>query len=174
MNAIAWLAGANITEGCNPPQNHRFCPTAPVTRGEMAVFLSRGFGLPPTGTDFFNDDTGLFYEGAANRLRAAGLTVGCGSGRYCGEDDISRGEMAAMLARALRLPATGSDRFVDDEGSVFENAINKIAVAGITSRLQSPVQQPVLPDSWRLQRRDGRLHQASSGVLRKVRAAALH
>ena len=71
--------------------------------------------------------SGLFYEDAANRLRAAGLTVGCGSRRYCGEEEISGSEMAAMLARALRLPATGSDRFVDDEGSIFENAINKIA-----------------------------------------------
>jgi subtilisin family serine protease len=138
VNAIAWLAGVNVTEGCNPPHNHLFCPAAKVTRGEMAVFLSRGFGLPPTGSDFFSDDNGLFYEGAANRLRAAGLTVGCGSGRYCGEEDISRGEMAAMLARALRLPASGSDPFVDDDGSVFENAINKIAAAGITVGCNPP------------------------------------
>jgi len=145
VNAIAWLAGVSITEGCNPPHNHLFCPTAQVTRGEMAVFLSRAFGLPATGTDFFNDDAGLFYEGAANRLRAAGLTVGCGSRRYCGDQEISRGEMAAMLARALRLPATGSDRFVDDEGSVFENAINKIAAAGITVGCNPPVNNRYCP-----------------------------
>ncbi len=38
---IAALAGAEITLGCNPPANTRFCPDAPVTRGQMAAFLVR-------------------------------------------------------------------------------------------------------------------------------------
>ena len=41
---IEALAASGITAGCNlaPPQ---FCPDAPVTRGQMAVFLSRALGL---------------------------------------------------------------------------------------------------------------------------------
>ena len=41
---IEALASAGITAGCSssPPQ---FCPDAPVTRGQMAVFLSRALGL---------------------------------------------------------------------------------------------------------------------------------
>jgi hypothetical protein len=35
------LATAGITRGCNPPTNDRFCPGAPVTREQMASFLSR-------------------------------------------------------------------------------------------------------------------------------------
>lgn len=38
---IAALAGAAITRGCNPPDNSRFCPDQPVTRGQMAAFLNR-------------------------------------------------------------------------------------------------------------------------------------
>ena len=38
---IEWLASVGITQGCNPPTNDRFCPTAPVTRGQMAAFLRR-------------------------------------------------------------------------------------------------------------------------------------
>jgi hypothetical protein len=41
---IEALAAAGITGGCSttPPQ---YCPDAPVTRGQMAVFLSRALGL---------------------------------------------------------------------------------------------------------------------------------
>ena len=38
---VAALAAAGITRGCNPPANTRFCPDAPVTRGQMAAFLNR-------------------------------------------------------------------------------------------------------------------------------------
>lgn len=42
---IAALAEAGITRGCNPPDNDRFCPTATVTREQMASFLARALEL---------------------------------------------------------------------------------------------------------------------------------
>ncbi|MFP3914708.1 MAG: S-layer homology domain-containing protein, partial [Actinomycetota bacterium] len=41
---IAWLADSGITRGCNPPDNDRYCPGDPVTRGQMAAFLHRALG----------------------------------------------------------------------------------------------------------------------------------
>ena len=41
-------------------------------------------------------------------------------------------------ARALDLPDTGTDYFVDDDGSVDEAGINKIAAAGITVGCNPP------------------------------------
>lgn len=38
---ILWLSGNDITRGCNPPANDRYCPNDPVTRGQMAAFLAR-------------------------------------------------------------------------------------------------------------------------------------
>jgi len=38
---IEWLAGNDITRGCNPPENDMFCPDGYVTRGQMAAFLYR-------------------------------------------------------------------------------------------------------------------------------------
>jgi subtilisin family serine protease len=145
VGAIDWLASEAITEGCNPPSNHRFCPDDSVSRGAMAVFLARAFGLPATGTDYFDDDSGEYYEAAANKLAAARLTVGCGIRRYCGDRAIRRDEMAAMLARALAIPSTSLDFFVDDDGSVFENAINKIADAGITLGCNPPANDRYCP-----------------------------
>ena len=36
------LAASGITAGCG---NGNFCPDAPLTRGQMAVFLSKALGL---------------------------------------------------------------------------------------------------------------------------------
>ena len=41
INSTAWLAATGITEGCNPPENSKFCPNQAVTRAELAVFLKR-------------------------------------------------------------------------------------------------------------------------------------
>ena len=45
---IEALASAGITKGCNPPDNTLFCPTAPVTREQMATFLARALDLATT------------------------------------------------------------------------------------------------------------------------------
>jgi hypothetical protein len=103
--------------------------------------------IPQTGTDYFDDDDGQFYEGAANRLRAAGLTVGCGIRRYCGEDRIGRDQMAAMLSRALSLPISGIDYFDDDDGSIFEGAINRIAQGGLTVGCNPPTNTHYCPEN---------------------------
>ncbi len=41
---IEALAAAGITKGCNPPDNDEYCPTARVTRQQMASFLVRAIG----------------------------------------------------------------------------------------------------------------------------------
>jgi len=41
---IEALAAAEVTLGCNPPTNDRYCPTEVVTRGQMAAFLHRALG----------------------------------------------------------------------------------------------------------------------------------
>ena len=104
-NAINRLATAGVTQGCNPPANTRYCPTAFVTRGQMAAFLVRAFDLPAyNGPDRFVDDNGHVFEGAIERLAQAGITVGCNppvNNRYCPNDFVTRGQMAAFLKRAL-------------------------------------------------------------------------
>lgn len=42
---IGAIAAKGITRGCNPPDNDRFCPDAPVTREQMAAFVVRAFDL---------------------------------------------------------------------------------------------------------------------------------
>ena len=40
---IKKLKELGITQGCNPPDNNRYCPQNPVTRAQMATFIYRGF-----------------------------------------------------------------------------------------------------------------------------------
>ncbi|MFQ5554424.1 MAG: right-handed parallel beta-helix repeat-containing protein, partial [Acidimicrobiia bacterium] len=136
---IAKLAHAGITRGCNPPANDLFCPTRPVTRGQMAAFLVRALGLPPSGTDFFSDDADSIFEANINALAASGITRGCGDGTtYCPDRPVTREQMAAFLDRALALPGTPTDHFVDDDDSIFETSINSFAEAGITAGCNPP------------------------------------
>ena len=41
------IAMAGITLGCNPPTNDSYCPQQPVSRAQMASFLTRALGLDP-------------------------------------------------------------------------------------------------------------------------------
>jgi S-layer homology domain len=97
-SSINALAEAGITGGCAP---NLFCPTRPVTRAQMAIFLVNELNLPPTATDFFDDDDGKTGESSINALAAAGLTGGCGTRRYCPTSNVTREQMAAFLHRAL-------------------------------------------------------------------------
>jgi hypothetical protein len=138
---IEWLAKSGITKGCNPPANDQFCPDDSVTRGQMAAFLVRALGLADPGSVDFLDDEGSIFEGAIERLAAAGITRGCNppiNDRFCPEDNVTRGQMAAFLVRALGLTDQGDADFVDDEGSVFEADIEKLATAGITFGCNPP------------------------------------
>lgn len=95
---ILWIYGQGITTGCG---NRMYCPDQAVTRQEMASFLVRALDIPPTSTDFFTDDETSIHEADINALAAHGTTTGCGGGRYCPLDSVTRGEMAAFLHRAL-------------------------------------------------------------------------
>ena len=135
------IAAAGITVGCNPPDSDRYCPAGSVTRAQMASFLARALDLPDADTDYFVDDDGSVHEAGINKIAAAGITVGCNppdSDRYCPAGSVTRAQMASFLARALDLPDADTDYFVDDDGSVHEAGINKIAAAGITVGCNPP------------------------------------
>lgn len=130
IDDIEWLVEQGITSGCAPS---RFCPLDPVERGQMATFLDRAFDFPGTSADFFTDDESSTHEIAINRARQAAVTGGCATSRYCPRSSVTRGQMASFLARALDLPPATEDHFGDDNGTTHEDAINRLAEAGIAN-----------------------------------------
>jgi hypothetical protein len=88
--------------------------------------------LPPGGT--FTDDDGNTHEGFIEAIAAAGITQGCDAALmlYCPADNVTRGQMATFLARALDLP----------DGTTHEDNINRIFEAGITAGFPDGTYQP--------------------------------
>jgi len=146
INAIAT---AGITKGCNPPLNSKYCPEGLVTRGEAAAMFTRLLGLTVRSADPFTDDDGSIFEADIEKAHAAGITKGCNppvNDRFCPDAFITRGEMAAVFVRAFNLTATsGTDLFVDDDSSIFEGDIDKLATAGVTRGCNPPVNDRFCP-----------------------------
>ena len=83
-----------------------FRPDQPVKRSQMALFLTRAFGLadPGAGSDYFVDVDADSVAGVAiEALRLAGITKGCATSpaRYCPIRPVRRDQMATFLHRAL-------------------------------------------------------------------------
>ncbi len=148
---IEKLAAAEVTRGCNPPTNDRFCPENSVTRGEMAAFLGRALGLTGGGVFTFIDDDGSPFQFDIERLAEAGVTRGCNpptNDRFCPDDSVTRGQMAAFLRRALedRLVPGPATKFIDDDLSVFESDIEWLASTGVTRGCNPPANDRFCPD----------------------------
>mgnify|MGYP001818056120 CR=1 FL=1 len=106
-------------------------PNADISRGEAAAFLRRALRLPDGCRDYFRDDNSSVFEGDINPLAARGIAST--SSRYFRPDDsISRGEMAAFIARPLGLRSGGSSPFVDIRTSIYRGDIEAIYRADIT------------------------------------------
>jgi hypothetical protein len=109
--ASAWikqLVVEGITVGCG---NGNYCPEAPVTRAQMAVFLLRSkygasYNPPAVGSSTgFTDVPTTYWAGAwIKQLVAEGITSGCGTGTYCPESPVTRAQMAVFLVRTFGLP----------------------------------------------------------------------
>jgi hypothetical protein len=113
-----------------------------------AVTVARTSAAAGT-VNLFTDDDGNVHEGNIQAIAVAGITKGCNpptSDRYCPSGTVTRGQMAAFLVRALGLAATSTDYFSDDDGTLFEADINKLAEAGITKGCNPPESTLYCPD----------------------------
>jgi hypothetical protein len=118
-------------------------------------FDSLAFGPERIGCDdagvftppFRDDDTSVFVADI-EWLADAGITKGCNppvNDRFCPDQAVTRGQMAAFLDRALELPQPTGGDIVDDDGSVFEADIEGLAAAGVTRGCNPPVNDRFCP-----------------------------
>ena len=102
---IEELVAEGMAAGCG---GGNYCPEAPVTRAQMAVFLiraTRGASAVPAPSGVFGDVAPSHWAAAwIEELVALGITVGCGEGHYCPEAPVTRAQMAIFLIRAFELP----------------------------------------------------------------------
>lgn len=99
------LAFAEVTNGCGA---RVYCPTDDLSRAQFASLVIRAletlsdadFGAA-AGLDFFTDDNGSVHEANIDKLRYGEITMGCQADLYCPEATLTRGQLAALLHRAL-------------------------------------------------------------------------
>ncbi len=136
------LINDGVSAGCG---GRMFCPEAAVTRAQMAVFLLRSKNGPAynppaaTGTVFTDVPASSFAAAWIEALSAAQVTGGCGGGKYCPSDAVTRAQMSVFLLRTLHgssftpPPATGTV-FTDVPASSFAAAwIERLSAEGLTA-----------------------------------------
>ncbi len=105
---IQQLAAEGITAGCGPGV---YCPSQPVTRGQMSVFLLKTKEgpayAPPAATGLFGDvPPGAFAAAFIEELYHRGITGGCSAAPllYCPDSSVLRQQMATFLVRTFFTP----------------------------------------------------------------------
>jgi hypothetical protein len=157
---IETLFHNGVTGGC---AGGGYCPTNPVTRAQMAVFLLKSkYGaahIPPpcTGTVFPDVPcTGGPFDPWIEELAALGITGGCGGGLYCPNNTVTRQQMAVFLLKALEgsayLPPACAGIFDDvpcTPGTGFSDWIEELSSRGITGgcSVAPPLYCPTNPNN---------------------------
>ncbi|HUF31677.1 MAG TPA: S-layer homology domain-containing protein [Acidimicrobiales bacterium] len=130
--SIDRIAAAGVTSGCTID---RYCPDAPVTRGQTVTFLGRALGLEEgTGQRFSDVPTGNIHAGYIAAAVDAKIIYGYPDGTFRPDDPLSREQMASVLRRAMGLDHVWGSMFSDVAfESPHRSSINAIATAGVTS-----------------------------------------
>jgi parallel beta-helix repeat protein len=103
---IEALAAEQVTSGCG---GGNYCPSDPVTRAQMSVFLlamseGPGYSPPPaTGTMFLDVPIDAFAAAWIEEIARRGITSGCGGGNFCPDASTTRGEIAVFLVETFGL-----------------------------------------------------------------------
>ena len=136
---IERLAELEITFGCNS-DGTLFCPDDPVSRAQMASFLTRAFDLDdadPAGFEDVNPDS--VHAASIDAIHAAEITVGCTTDplNYCPGNPTTRAHMATFLSRAIT-HRTGDPlaAFDDIAGNTHQSHIERMHQLGILDGTQ--------------------------------------
>ncbi|BBI35649.1 hypothetical protein KCTCHS21_50480 [Cohnella abietis] len=107
-----------------------------VTRAEFALMIVRALGLDTsnaTSKGTFSDTKGHWAEGAINVLKQAGILTGVGDGSFKPNQQISRAEISAILARVMQMVPASTSSFSDTSSSWASQYIEQLHNAGIIS-----------------------------------------
>lgn len=99
-----------IMGGCGGTQ---FCPREIIDRGDMAEFMVKAklnpfdYTVDCTQGDEVFDDVPATHPQCKwiERLWRMGVTSGCGGGKYCPNDSVTRGQMAVLLLKTALYPS---------------------------------------------------------------------
>ncbi len=142
---FTWLSNATVTsrfesgsvatvllDGIISGQRSELTVTGPGVRDALGLRSSYfDIEVTPRFGDVRPDHP---FGGEILGLNELGITSGCTVELFCPGGEVTRGEMAALLVRALGLELNDvGNPFTDDDGSFFEAEIETLFASGITS-----------------------------------------
>lgn len=102
--AILELADAGVTSGCTL---NEYCPKASLTRAQASTFVLQALELDPIpGSRFRDVPAGAVHAESINALVQRGWLIGYPDGTFRPWQELTRGQLATLLARSLELPLT--------------------------------------------------------------------
>ncbi len=139
--AVENLFHQGVTAGCS---GANFCPSSPVTRAQMSVFLlksryGRAYAPPDaSGAVFADVPAGAFAAAWIEDLAESGIAAGCGSGLFCPGNPVTRSQMAVFLLKTEHgsawVPPPASGLFADvPVSSPFAPWIERLYAEGVTA-----------------------------------------
>ena len=129
---IIRVANHGVTAGCGGSD---YCPTSPVRRDQMAVFLLKSEHgpdyAPPACTGTFADvPCSSTFAPWIEQLANEGVTAGCGGGNYCPGDAITRAQVAIFLLKTSQgsafVPPPASGFFGDVPPGVVRCRLHRV------------------------------------------------
>jgi parallel beta-helix repeat protein len=144
--AILCAADYGVTQGTSDPDYYN--PGGTVNRAQMASFIVRAVEtataheLPAHDAGFTDVRSTSAHAENINKLAGVGITQGTSDDTYSPGNNVTRGQMASFIARAVDYiddaesngslpPETDDDYFSDDDGTRHEDNINLVASVGI-------------------------------------------
>ncbi|WP_158553407.1 S-layer homology domain-containing protein [Peribacillus saganii] len=129
--AVDYLVAQNITQGTSATQ---FGVSKQIKRVDAAVMLAKALELntstaPASGFT----DVPARAEGAVNALKAAGVINGKTATKFGSDDNLTRGEVALILAKAYSLKSEVKQLKFTDVAERYEEAVIALTENGITS-----------------------------------------
>lgn len=157
-DAIAQLADREVMTG---KADGRFDPASTLRRDQLATIVARAAGLAESDQRPFTDvgDDNV-HAGLVAAAHEAGLVQGYADGTFRPAQDITRDQVAAVLARWFHPDPVDDDRFTDLDGTVHADAINALAAVDVARGFEDGRFGP---------RQDLRRDQAASFVWRAIR-----
>ena len=101
-DAVQWMVDNDVTTGTTPTC---FSPDDPVTRGQVAAFMWRMEGEPDTGPPHgFSDVFAAWQEDPVSWMANNDITTGTSPSTYSPANELTRGQLAALLHRLAGEP----------------------------------------------------------------------
>jgi hypothetical protein len=129
---VQWMVDNEITTGTSPTC---FSPDDPVTRGQAAAFLWRMEGFPEPGSAHpFGDVVKDWQQDPVSWMFDNQITTGTSATTFSPEENLTRGQMAALVFRMAGEPAGAPPHpFGDVVKDWQQDPVSWMAAEGITT-----------------------------------------